>query len=386
MFRKLIRIIINSMLPEEEGEFRTRINVKIAQINMKRIVAASLFIFIIQLVFIVKDLFYYEYSFPRWQLWLPQGNILLICVLYLFVALYFHNNPQTPIYRLYLFTRLYCVLLLTSLIITLLMISVDTSTDVSPLIFCLLMAFLPLTDFYESVLYSLLLLSYWVSLILLGVLNAVDALTSAMAVTGFFILLCHIIYQSMRGQLLGQFRLEQLNEEIDQISMTDTLTRLLNRRGLQNTIDTLFLHNKNATLALVMLDVDYFKDYNDMHGHLMGDECLKKIAGVIRSCMKGTQSAAARIGGEEFLIVFKNAEYQQIQLLIRQMQEQIHALKLEAGNKQAREIVTVSVGFLPPGVCGIKQWDEALEFADKALYQAKKSGRDCVYEAEPLLG
>ena len=173
-------------------------------------------------------------------------------------------------------------------------------------------------------------------------------------------------------------RLRNGRRELERLSVTDTLTDLANRRHLTGTLD---LEIKRCTrherpCAVLMLDVDHFKKYNDTYGHLAGDDVLSRLGKLLRGTLR-TDDLAARYGGEEFAVVLPETGLEaglevaeRIRALLAQEQFQV------GGNGQSAS-VTLSIGVAAfPGQG--KTVEALLAAADAALYQAKKGGRNRV--------
>lgn len=188
----------------------------------------------------------------------------------------------------------------------------------------------------------------------------------------------------------GSFKkqLEQATHEIDQLkkkldryrneAIKDPLTRIHNRRGFEKTLKkTTSTANADGTsLCLIMADIDYFKKINDTHGHLVGDNVLRMVAGAIKNSIKG-RDLAARVGGEEFAILLPDTPFDGAMKLaddIRLTFEQLDLKKKSTGESLGK--ITLSFG-----VTTYKK-DEAVENfvnrSDEALYQSKRSGRNKV--------
>ncbi|WP_448090552.1 sensor domain-containing diguanylate cyclase [Pseudomonas azerbaijanoccidentalis] len=179
-------------------------------------------------------------------------------------------------------------------------------------------------------------------------------------------------------ELLGaQDKLLEVNRNLELLALEDALTGLANRRQFD-----LFIQaeagraRRNMTgLALLMIDVDYFKAFNDRYGHLAGDDCLRKIGAIIVDNIKRPGDLASRFGGEEFAVVLPATDYVGAFLLAEKIRNAVLASGLQH-SESPEGVVTVSVG-----VCG---YDPASQFAtddligaaDKALYVAKASGRN----------
>lgn len=173
-------------------------------------------------------------------------------------------------------------------------------------------------------------------------------------------------------------QIQSANRELQQLSNTDQLTGIRNRRSFDEAASEASA-GSGGPRALILLDVDYFKKYNDSEGHIAGDDCLRRIAGRLRSALRrddGDRSFVARYGGEEFVVLLDNcvtsaalAIGERLRLAV--IDEAIPHLNRPDG----REIVTVSLGIAVSDDGGEVIYD-MVNRADTALYEAKRQGRD----------
>lgn len=179
------------------------------------------------------------------------------------------------------------------------------------------------------------------------------------------------------------YKLNVTNRELQQLSATDGLTGLSNRRMY----DELSLREwrrcerTKKSIALVMVDVDYFKLYNDHYGHQAGDECLKAVAGQLKRSAPRASDVVARYGGEEFVLALGETDMDGAIWVANHFRQRIEDLNMAHINSELGH-VTVSCG-----VAAVKPSDSVslatlLQSADYALYQAKEQGRNRVVGAE----
>lgn len=172
--------------------------------------------------------------------------------------------------------------------------------------------------------------------------------------------------------------------ELEHLSRTDTLTGLPNRRIVEGEMARAYrrCQRSGQWAAAMMLDVDDFKLYNDLLGHLAGDVCLHALGNVMRTFADEQGIYAARYGGEEFLFFLPDCTEEAARLAAEELLERIRALALPF---TGHECVTVSIGLAAelPGPDG--SYETLLRRADEALYQAKDTGKDCatLWAAEP---
>jgi two-component system, cell cycle response regulator len=173
---------------------------------------------------------------------------------------------------------------------------------------------------------------------------------------------------------------KQSHDELVRIASIDPLTNLANRRQLDTVLKQEWnrAQRLHSPISLAMIDVDYFKAYNDSLGHPAGDNCLQQVAQAIRSIIHRPTDLAARFGGEEFVLLFAGTELENAQQLAEKTRCAVEAMALPHPASQASAVITVSIGvasLLPDKDSPIS---ELLNMADAALYQAKRAGRNRV--------
>jgi diguanylate cyclase (GGDEF)-like protein len=176
-------------------------------------------------------------------------------------------------------------------------------------------------------------------------------------------------------------RLQVLNEELLQLSATDGLTQVANRRYFDERLISEFSRSSREgnALSLIMIDVDFFKAYNDQLGHVAGDECLSRIAISIRDSLKRPTDLVARYGGEEFVVLLPVTPPEGASKLAEEIRQNIEALKIAHPRSPIAAHVTVSLGVTGAAHVGKSSKRELLlQKADQALYKAKQGGRNNV--------
>ncbi|WP_281547108.1 diguanylate cyclase [Pseudoalteromonas sp. PAR1] len=158
----------------------------------------------------------------------------------------------------------------------------------------------------------------------------------------------------------------------------DSLTGLNNRRYLQSTLEQNIRLAKryDNPLSVLMIDIDWFKEYNDTFGHQQGDECLKLVAQEIKRSVNRSTDTTVRFGGEEFLCVLPDTDIQGAQYIAHKLLANVKALNITHPNPEA---TTVSISIGSATLQGHENLDseQLIKCADKALYQAKHRGRNC---------
>jgi diguanylate cyclase (GGDEF)-like protein len=172
--------------------------------------------------------------------------------------------------------------------------------------------------------------------------------------------------------------LEEKNAKLELLSSLDGLTGLFNRRYFD---DNLLKEWKQAirdstSLSLLIVDIDYFKDYNDYYGHLEGDDCLRRVAQSLYEALLRPTDIVARYGGEEFTVILPNTGSEGAEKVAKRMMDSVARLDIVHKTSSVAETVTISIGvssILPTGKLAVTS---LLDRADKALYQAKEEGRN----------
>ena len=168
------------------------------------------------------------------------------------------------------------------------------------------------------------------------------------------------------------------SDKLEELSMIDSLTNIPNRRFFNENFEKKYreiLRDKKS-LALIMIDVDFFKLYNDNYGHWQGDECLRKVAQTLRKNLKRPTDTVSRYGGEEFVVLLKDIDMDGAKKVVQSLIDAVANLNIEHKYSAAAEFVTISAGL------SIKESNEdiskedLLKIADDELYRAKESGRN----------
>lgn len=164
--------------------------------------------------------------------------------------------------------------------------------------------------------------------------------------------------------------------ELERLANLDGLTGLSNRRTFDRTFQLMCqqAHSEQQALSLLMLDVDYFKRFNDRYGHQAGDDCLKQIALVLAGAVR-PGDLAARYGGEEFAIILGHADRAATMGVAQRLCEAIKELSIEHQDNDGHGVVTASIGVGSMDLHRLMPSETLLNCADQALYRAKAAGR-----------
>jgi len=177
-----------------------------------------------------------------------------------------------------------------------------------------------------------------------------------------------------------QDALHTSHQQLVRMARTDALTDVANRRHAEEFLAQTWAHaqQRQTPMALVMIDIDHFKRFNDHHGHLSGDRCLQAVARALSTCSRRAGDLVARLGGEEFVLIMNDIDHASALNVAQRIQAGVQALGVPHGGAPGVPVVTVSVGVASmrpmPG-------DDALSLmkrADDALYAAKAQGRNRV--------
>jgi len=178
--------------------------------------------------------------------------------------------------------------------------------------------------------------------------------------------------------LAAKRELEATNRRLEQLAGADGLTGIDNRRSFDRRLTSEWarLAREQRPLALLMIDVDFFKAYNDHYGHVAGDECLRAIARALSDTLRRETETVARIGGEEFGVILAGAEPAQARVIAERLRRTIRDLAIGHGREGAYEVITASIGVATTVPAPRSDSRALLEAADQALYRAKRAGRD----------
>jgi len=173
----------------------------------------------------------------------------------------------------------------------------------------------------------------------------------------------------------AELELEQRNAQLTQLAVLDSLTQVGNRRLLESTLTSEWQRHLNIkkTIAVMMLDIDHFKAFNDRYGHLAGDECLCQVAQTLKACAARPLDLVSRYGGEEFAIVLPETDAEGAAAIARRIQRAIAQLEISNPDVGETELLTVSIGIAIVQISAQVTPAIAIARADAALYQAKQT-------------
>jgi len=185
------------------------------------------------------------------------------------------------------------------------------------------------------------------------------------------LLVTYALISLNRNKALGKAK-----NKLEKISLTDSLTELANRRHFDVFLrqEWLRARRQGTSLALVMLDIDYFKPFNDEYGHPAGDDCLREVAKTLQNVVRRPSDLLARYGGEEFAIILPATD--NAQAVAESCRAAVEALAIEHAFSDTSNVVTISAGFYTLLPDAKLDADALKVLADEALYRAKHLGRN----------
>jgi diguanylate cyclase (GGDEF)-like protein len=176
--------------------------------------------------------------------------------------------------------------------------------------------------------------------------------------------------------------MRDLNLKLERYTYIDGLTKITNRRMLDNSLKNEWdpALRTQSSLAFIMIDIDFFKSYNDHYGHVKGDECLRRIAKILNRIANRSSDVVARFGGEEFAILVPHANILQATTLAEKCRIAIEEANIPRDFEDApcRPWVTVSIGVSCAYPTKHNSAKKLVKEADSQLYRAKHNGRNCV--------
>lgn len=174
--------------------------------------------------------------------------------------------------------------------------------------------------------------------------------------------------------------LVDMNSQLERRATHDVLTDFYNRRGFQQYLDETWQRavDSNKSATILMIDVDFFKRYNDRFGHLAGDTCLLKVAQSIYAAIDGYDYILARYSGTRFVVLLYDQEHNRMVELAERVRKRVLAEKIDNPDSDTNVFVTVSIGVATQQIEKLANYDELIDWADECLYFAKKTGHDRV--------
>jgi len=181
----------------------------------------------------------------------------------------------------------------------------------------------------------------------------------------------------VQARVKTHLTVKQQSDILRELAFLDGLTGVYNRRFFDQQLQVEMARSirTDNPLAVIMLDIDYFKRYNDHYGHQVGDECLRQIALTLKGCLRRPADLLARYGGEEFVCILPETDFEAALDLAANMEQTVRSLQIPHAGSEMAAIVTISLGVAGRGDDRLDSAEALLVLADKQLYKAKEAGR-----------
>src|SRR5690606_9591944 len=172
--------------------------------------------------------------------------------------------------------------------------------------------------------------------------------------------------------------LQEARRELEELSFKDGLTGVANRRMLDTVLSREWesARRDHTPISLLLLDIDYFKAFNDHYGHLAGDDCLRRVAQILTRAGRRPRDLAARFGGEEFVLVLPDTDAAAAEHVARRVQTLLAAENIPHTASSLTDVVTASIGVATITPVALGDSDQLIASADRLLYRAKAEGRN----------
>ena len=172
-------------------------------------------------------------------------------------------------------------------------------------------------------------------------------------------------------------KLLTLQKELEELSFNDGLTGISNRRKFDMVMETEWNNARRTrqSLSVMLIDIDFFKQYNDYYGHLQGDDCIRLVAQLLNSAVARPRDLVARFGGEEFVLVLPETDNASVLQIANKCQNLIRSQQIQHEKSSVSNLVTVSIG-VSTIVPEDNKLDKFIKSVDRLLYKAKKNGRN----------
>jgi diguanylate cyclase (GGDEF)-like protein len=219
---------------------------------------------------------------------------------------------------------------------------------------------------------------------------AISVIIFMLIVRKFFIWNYDVLTNAIRLKIENEqlsSHLQVINEQLTKLSVIDELTQLGNRRSLDMTLDNEWKRSKRnvASISMLMIDIDYFKQYNDKYGHIKGDECLQHISTFLKDSLTRSGDFLARYGGEEFCIIMPDTNLKGAIIFAEKIHSGIRELEIPNPDSEVSKFLTVSIGVSSAIPKATQSYMDLIYTSDKALYIAKKEGRNIIRSIDILV-
>ncbi|UQB42102.1 PleD family two-component system response regulator [Thiomicrospira microaerophila] len=191
----------------------------------------------------------------------------------------------------------------------------------------------------------------------------------------------------VKARLRNHMLLKMKTDQLEELSHLDGLTGIANRRHFDEVLskEQSRLQRSGGTLSLIMLDIDFFKPFNDNYGHGTGDECLTQVARALSRVVKRPTDLLARYGGEEFAVILPDTDLEGAMLVAKSLHAEVNRLAIPHAYSKVFGFITISLGVANLSSAKTKEpVYKLLKRADDALYKAKELGRNRICVAEKI--
>ncbi|MEA1885405.1 MAG: diguanylate cyclase [Thermotogota bacterium] len=182
----------------------------------------------------------------------------------------------------------------------------------------------------------------------------------------------------VKVRVRNHLKMKAYRDKLIKLSKTDRLTTIPNRRAIMEAFEkeTKLAFRNQQSIGFIMLDIDFFKNYNDNYGHIAGDVTLFSVAQAISNTLKRPTDMVGRYGGEEFLCILPDTDKEGVMKISEDMLAAVSDLRIPRHYSEAADVITISIG-----ACSLipdpeKHVEDYIDLADKALYHSKKTGRN----------
>lgn len=182
------------------------------------------------------------------------------------------------------------------------------------------------------------------------------------------------------ARIKTQLSLKLKTDLLESMASIDGLTDINNRRRFDEILETEWHRTmrESAALSLIMIDIDFFKKYNDLYGHASGDDCLRAVAQALKKSIKRASDNVARYGGEEFAVILPGTDNESAAMIAERIRSSVESLKIPHGQNKGNDYVTISLGVATVFPLQNTNPLMLIKAADRFLYQAKDEGKNCV--------
>jgi len=182
----------------------------------------------------------------------------------------------------------------------------------------------------------------------------------------------------LRARVSNHVELKRLRDQLADFAVRDALTGLHNRRSMERHLNSEYarLGRTSEWLSVIMIDIDFFKQFNDTYGHPAGDRCIAMVAAALTRAAKRASDVSARYGGEEFACILPGSDPAAAEMVAQEIRLQVQSLNIPHERSQVSPFVTVSIG-VASAICEVEAApDRWIAEADEQLYRSKLDGRD----------